>query len=437
LTELAPPVGGFAALRGWLLASRRNAGIVVAGVVWVGFVANFAVLYIAGGDAPYQYQWVQRLYGQRAHADGYFFGLGLLEAPFYGIGRLLRRTGVHIVGGFPVEMVMVALGTGLVVVPAGFLLVRLLRALDLAAIGTSLLAAFFGTSLVFWVVFSPGKNHPADAALFTLVVYLVYRYFRGDARRSRLLWALGATLGFSITVRYFSGAEAVALVATLLAFRRVADAIRIACSTAVTCALLFAIPLALGTPVFGGGYGVSQQSGFYPLNPLRMLFTDHRGLFVWSPVTVLALAGLVLLYRRRADLRPFLVAVYAMGAAIVASYAFVPYWDGAWSFGQRYYTPLFPLVVLGLAALFDAARGRARIAVAALTVAATAWSLFLCFNLFFIGGHVYTGPTFGDGAVGVARLQSKTHTPWGQYAWSIYYRSRLVKPLVPWPFSHS
>lgn len=212
--------------------------------------------------------------------------------------------------------------------PAALFTGRLMRRLALPAVGFALLAATFGTSTVFWAVFAPGKNHPADAALFALVVYLTFLYFNAEQGSRWMRIGLGAALGFSITVRYFAGAEAVALVLVLACLRRWRHEVEVAAATACMCALLFAIPLVLNTPVFGGGYDPSTQAGFYPLNPLRMLFTDYRGLFIWSPTAVLAVVGLVVLYRARPEFRRFLTAAYAMGLSIVLSYAFVPYWTG-------------------------------------------------------------------------------------------------------------
>lgn len=89
--------------------------------VWAFFAANFAALTLAGGDSPVQYGWIQRLFGDSVqpwgwshspHAIGYFFGLGLLEAPFYGIGKALHAVGVDAIGGHDSRVVMVALGTG-------------------------------------------------------------------------------------------------------------------------------------------------------------------------------------------------------------------------------------------------------------------------------------------------------------------------------------
>jgi hypothetical protein len=125
-----------------------------------------------------------------------------------------------------------------------------------------------------------------------------------------------------------------------------------------------------------------------------------------------------------------------MGLGIVLSYVFVSYWDGAWSFGQRYYTPLYPLVVIGLAGLWEASRGALRVAVGAAMAVGALWSIYLCLNLALIGwGGVYRGVTFSDGAGGVAQLPRRTHESTGAYLWSIYNRSRLVKPVVPWPFA--
>lgn len=417
-------------------ATRQNVGVIVAGVIWLLFVANFTLLHLSGGDAPIQYHWVQRLYGDRGHAIGYYFGLGLLEAPFYGAGKLFEQVGIHTFGGSSIEEAFVAIGTGLFVIPAAVLLVILLRDLDLPGAALALLAATFGTSLVWWVVFSPGKDHPADVAFFTLVMFLTYRYFSASEPTPWIPWALGAAIGFSITVRYFAGAEAIALFVVLLAYSRWRDAARLTIAATATFGVLLLIPWALGTPLFGGGYSPSGHVGFFPLNPLRMLFTDHRGLFIWSPVTVLATLGLILLFRRRPECRSFLVAAYAMGASIILSYALIPFWDGAWSFSQRYYTPLFPLVVLGIAGLIEATRGVARGVVVAAVVLATAWSLVLCFNLAVIGEGKYTGPTVPDGAWGIALLPVRAHTSGGEYAWAVYDKSRLVKHVVPWPFAH-
>ena len=153
-----------------------------------------------------------------------------------------------------------------------------------------------------------------------------------------------------------------------------------------------------------------------------MLVTDHRGLFVWSPIAVVGLAGYVRLLRHVRRDQVFLVLAAVMGLAILVSYATVPFWDGTWSFSQRFLTPLAPLVGIGVAGLAGAHR-RWTIALGTL---ATAWTVFLALNLQLVGppGNDYS--TIRGGASDVALQVTRRHVSPGEYAWAIYHRSRLL-----------
>jgi hypothetical protein len=411
-------------LRSRLLGFLRREWLLSASLlVWIVFLLNFEAFAVESGDEHVQFQFAARLYGDVHDAVGYYFGLGLVEAPFYGVGKLLDRAGLHTVYGNPVEQASVALGLGLLSILAWPLLSHVIRGLRLKAGGFAILAAALGTPYVYYVVFLPGKNHALDALLFTGVIWLSFRYFRVERPHRRLTLAIGVLFGFAYTVRYFDGAAAVMLVLLLLWWRRFGDAVTIAVTSACVCLLLFVIPWAYGVKVFSGGnYSAENILIFAPLNPLRMLFTNHRGYFVWSPVAALAVVGLVFLFRRRPEHRRFLTAVCAMSVGIMASYSLVAFWDGTWSFGQRFFTPLFPVVAIGLAGLIDAVP---RFAIAAATVA-VAWSLFLCFNLIVIGGPQYVSNTPG-GATDVALIPARTNTSLGAYLWGMRYKSRIFK----------
>jgi hypothetical protein len=401
--------------------ARREWPLLGSALIWALLVLNFSTMTLWSGDDSIQYRFVQRLFGDAPHAVGYYFGLGLAEAPFYGAGKLLDHVGVHSLEGNPIRPAAIALGLGLLTLVAWWPNVAVLRGLRLRFAGPVLLAAALGTPLFFYATFEAGKNHDLDAVLFSVVVYLAFRYFSKDRPERWLPFALGAVLGYSYTVRYFSGAEAVALILVLAWWRRWRDAAEIAVTSAVVCLLLLTVPWGLGVPIFGGGYNTGLLGVFAPLNTFRMLFTDHRGLFVWSPVSALAAVGLVLLFKRRPEHRRFLVAATAMGVAIMASYSLVTFWDGTWSFSQRFYTPLYPLVVIGLAGLVDVTP---RLGFAAAAVA-VAWTLFLAFNLVTIGGPQYLS-TIPGGASDMALVPERTHTSPGAYAWGVYHKSNLL-----------
>jgi hypothetical protein len=423
-------VGPFTrALQGMRLRAGAPA-LVASAVVWLVLVVNFSALYLAGGDSSVQYRFVQRLFGDAPDALGYYFGLGLAEAPFYALGKLLGSVGIPAVAGHPVEQAVIALGLGLLTLAAWPLLDSVLRSLRVGHSGFAILAAAVGTPLFFYATFQPGKDHALDALLFTITIYLVLRYLQAGATESRLPFLIGGLVGLSCTVRYFNGAEAIALVLLLAYWRRWRDALTIAATATLVGLALFAVPWALGVPVFGGGYSAENVLSFAPLNPVRMLLSDHRGYLVWSPVAILAALGYVPLCRRRPEHRRFLVAVLAMTLAIVASYSLVAFWDGTWAFGQRFFTPLFPVVAIGLAGLLDAVPRPATAA----AVAAVAWTLFLCFNLVTIGGPQYLD-TVPDGASDLALVPIRDHTSLGAYGFGLWRASNLLRPVAAWPFS--
>jgi hypothetical protein len=400
------------------------------GALWLLFLFNFSGFTFGSGDASVQYGFVQRLFGDASSAQGYYFGFALVEAPFYAVGKLLDFIGVHTLDGVRVRSAAISIGIGLLVLPGAGLLVWLLRRLRLPASPTVLVGSIFGTSLFYYGVYQPGKNHVADALLFLAAIAVASVYFRADVPSARLAALLGAVLGFSVSVRYFAGAEAVALGAVLLWLRRWRDAGIVALVCGATFGALALIPLALGVSLTAGGVSTGDALVFAPLNPVRMLFTDHRGLVVWSPVTAIAAVGWIHVIRSRPQDRRFFAAVLAMGFAIVGSYAFVQFWDGTYSFSQRFYTPLFALVAIGLAGAFET---RPRL-VTALTSACVAWSLFLCFNFVTIGGWRF--PSRHDsGATALAGLPRHEHYSAGAYAWGIYHQSRLVRSWLPWPGS--
>jgi Dolichyl-phosphate-mannose-protein mannosyltransferase len=403
--------------------ARRDWELLIAGALWLLFLLNFSALELPSGDEQVQYGFVERLFGDVPHALGYYFGLGLIEAPFYGLGKLMKDAGLQSIEGHSLPAAIVALGLGLLTLIAWPLLASVLKGLGVRHAGFAILAAVLGTPYFYYATFVPGKNHAADGTLFTAVIYLTYRYFSHAPVERWTPYALGVALGLSYTVRYFDGAESVALVGFLLWDRRWWHAAQIALTSAVVCGLLFIIPHAYGVSVFSGGnYSAENVIVFAPLNPLRMLFTNHRGYFVWSPVSALAVIGLVFLWRRRPECRKFLFACYAMGIAVIASYALIPWWDGTWSFSQRFFTPLFPLVAIGLAGLIDAMPRPAMVA----AVVAVAWSLFLAFNLVVIGGPQYNSNTPG-GATDLALVPIRTHTSVGAYLWGVKHRSNLLR----------
>jgi hypothetical protein len=212
--------------------------------------------------------------------------------------------------------------------------------------------------------------------------------------------------------------------------------VTIALTAAASFALLVSIPLLLGVSNLTSGYAngtseaVSQTFHFAPMTVVRMLASPDRGLFVWTPVTLLGAVGLMVLLRRRPQERPFLAISAAAALSIILPYAFVPFLTQSYS--ERYWTPLYPMIALGLAAVVEL---KPKVVIPAATLA-VAWSLLLSF---------YTAPFTGcttrgnrtaceDGAADFPRRLLTHEIALSDYVHSIYHRGRLVEYLLPDPF---
>jgi len=86
---------------------------------------------------------------------------------------------------------------------------------------------------------------------------------------------------------------------------------------------------------------------------MPVLFSGGHGVFVWAPLTTLALIGLILLGRRNRILAISLGTAFLLQTLMNASIA--DWWAG-WGFGMRRMTELYPVFVVGLVALLAWAR---------------------------------------------------------------------------------
>ena len=404
------------------------------------WVANFNVLAFTGDaqapDPERPFSFLRLLFGETDDAFGYQFGLAFLWSPFYAIAKLANAVGIETVDGNSVGIAAIALGTSVLVAATCILLLPVLRGLGLRQEGTVLFLSVFGTPLFFYGTVGPGLSHVPEAFLVTAIVLLLYRYLLAES--PRLALAIGAVGGYAVTVRFFSAFVVVAVVVGLAFYRHYRGAVTICLAAAASFALLASIPLMLGVTNLTGGYAsdtgeaVSQTFAFSPETAIRMLISPHWGMFVWTPITLLGAIGFVLLLRRRRGARPFLVITGGIGLSIILPYAFVPFLTQSYS--QRYWTPLFPVIALGLAGLVDV-KPKLVIPVAAVAVA---WSLVLAF---------YTAPFTGcrptesrvrpaceAGAVDFPRRVLNGEVELADYAHSVYHRARLVPLLLPDPF---
>ena len=105
---------------------------------------------------------------------------------------------------------------------------------------------------------------------------------------------------------------------------------------------------------------VARKMYWYAPHGLQVLFSPHHGFLFWTPLTLLAIVGLVLLAVRRSaagDSRRIGIIALLMVASQVYVAGSVASWTVAGAFGQRRFVCLTVILVIGLAALFSVIRG--------------------------------------------------------------------------------
>jgi hypothetical protein len=118
-------------------------------------------------------------------------------------------------------------------------------------------------------------------------------------------------------------------------------------------------------------HGVPSYFHFTPWTWAGLLAAPSRGLFVYSPVLLFGLPGLV--HTLRASSPPAERLMSLAGVLVFVLYGFVATWWGGWVFGPRYMADMLPFFAFWLAR--TPLPHRARIPLALLFVLALAWSI--------------------------------------------------------------
>ena len=274
----------------------------------------------------------------------------------------------------------------------------LLRSLALPRGPIVLFAAFFGTPLWFYVYFEPSYTHAVDALLLTIVTCLILRSHRNGETWTCL--ALGACLGVLPAVRYANGAFSLVVLVALPAVIPKRSVLYVIAAATGSAALIFLTPVAASIP-YGGPPAALNAAGSDPsldlMAPLKMLLSLHRGLFIWTPVTLVAGVGFVFLcVVRDEDRAPLRVIGIAALALISVHVAWGQAWDGGFSFSARFLAGLFPVYALGLA---EVVRRLPRLG-SVLALAGALFSIFVGLNVY----YGYAGQSATDGVDRIIRL---------------------------------
>ncbi|HXT69587.1 MAG TPA: glycosyltransferase family 39 protein [Vicinamibacterales bacterium] len=308
-------------------------------------------------------------------------GAAVMWAPFYAAGHVWALvTGAPADGFSKPYIAAIAYGSAFYGFAAVLMCVAIARRVFGAQNGTlgASLAAWIGTPLVFYAYVAPGFGHAASAFCVSLFVWIWLR--ARDRWSTADAIALGLAGGLMSLVReqdvlLVIGPGIDFLLHASRAMREPGGARRtITSATAGVVSFVAGVtPQLMAYQALNGHIGqtstAANKMSWSSPHGLQVLFSPAHGLFAWTPLALLALAGLVLIAirndvgrrfvlgndarRRFALLALLMVAAQAYTSGVVES------WTVAGSFGQRRFIALTPLLVIGLAGLLTAMRSTA------------------------------------------------------------------------------
>lgn len=329
-------------------------------------------------------------------------GTALLWAPFYAVADLATRIAaaagatVAVDGYSRPYLVAITYASAIY----GFFAVLISAVVIRTVVGSGRVAALAvcaGTPLIFYMYVAPGFSHACSAFAVAAFV-LVWLRVRSQWTLGGVM-ALGAMAALMGMVReqdvFLAIGPAIDYAAAIVrASRHGFDRARPLIGKAVGGIVAFCIcyiPQAAAYLILNGRIGpdpmVEQKMFWSSPHALRVLFSLNHGVVFWTPLFVLAIAGLIRLaagrqYEHRPDTSPDARWIGLLMLLMVVSQIYVSgsvnTWSAAGSFGQRRLIGLTVLLSVGLAVVLRSrVTGATALALPLLVVACVWWNLGL------------------------------------------------------------
>ena len=339
-------------------------------------------------------------YTTTGHLDNHFaVGPAILWSPFLIVAHagvlLYDRLGGHVAadGYSRPYLIAMALGTafyGFMAIWISFVLARKYVAERWAFL--AVVGVWFASSLPAYMYFNPSWSHAHSA--FAVALFVWY-WMRTRGARTWIQWAiLGALGGLMMDVYYVTAVVVLLPLLESLAGYRASllgkgsePAWRLLLKDAAFAATLVAafLPTLIAKKIVYGSYfymGYTERWFWDSPAFFKVLFSSQHGLFSWTPILLLSVAGLFALRRYDRTLALYLGIVFVAYVYAIGCYE---NWHGISSYGNRFFVALTALFVLGLAALVDWLAGawqerRAAIFAWSGVVVLVVWNLGLMFQ---------------------------------------------------------
>ena len=287
----------------------------------------------------------------------YYCGTALAQLPFF-FGTWLFYHGDGSKGWGKPYRIAISLAAIFYLLAGLWFLMKLLRFYKIpeTIISLVLVAAVFGTHLFYYTIGEPGMSHVYSFAFVAMFLYLGKRLFLQPAVGS---WQLAAVFAFTILIRPVNGLIILVLpflagnIETITAAARAYFRKPIIPGISLLVLFIIISPQLIIYKIASGNFFLyaykNEGFNFSEFNFFPMLFSFRKGLFLYTPLLLIALFGLVSVWKRsRFEFYSMLFFLVILNYILSSWWM---WWYGG-SFSSRVYVEFIPVFMLLLGILF-------------------------------------------------------------------------------------
>ncbi|XOV68378.1 MAG: hypothetical protein ACFHU9_04220 [Fluviicola sp.] len=289
----------------------------------------------------------------------YYIGTATAELPFFLIGHGIAKSTSWDNDGYSKPYMLVLCVSALFYLFIGALFVqKTLRrfGIDERSISWITVAGIFGTNLFYYVVVEAGTSHVYSFAFISMLIY--YYHCWVHEKKSRHLFLLAFLFGMILIIRPVNALVFLALPFVAGSWNSfltsIVDILKkkwIGVLALVLFVLVLFIQLGYYKWAAGSWLVYSyREEGFDFTDPhfFDMLFSYRKGLFLYTPMYLLAFIGLVVLWKKQEHFRVFSWSAFFLVLTYILSSWWMWYYGG--SFSSRVYVDYLPffLLLLGI-----------------------------------------------------------------------------------------
>lgn len=360
-------------------------------------------IYRVQGDGCFYYAFLEHiLYISRPEMSAqwagklFYFQSGcvFLNAPFYLAAYAIEnifKISVNF-NGITLRQISINLASNFYMALAIILCVKILKRIKLKYIVLPVISVLFSTSAFASAVVMPSYNHAVNIFIITLFIFAL---IKGDENSFAYPFLLGVIYIIAVLVRYFNF---ILILPAIWYYLNKKDVRSLKFFFLGLISLVWIIPLifyiyngsaimpfksGINGPISVSDVGISLLPKYF----FKILVHPMHGLFVWSPVLIPSVIGLLLFSKAREKLGYIFCGTWFL---FVIMHGFLADWHGGWGFSNRYLSDFFPVYVMGLSAFLERYGKKMVLPV----IAAALYSVFLFFNWYLCVINGFWGTPF-------------------------------------------